>query len=382
MRTVLRALDLPADLKAFLRDGTADDIRRRIFRPIRWLGSGPSHDEIERDLHEHLVHFGNALGVGAQDFKNALSALIVELLACVRRPPEWRYVTAADLLTVFQKNTWRLAPPSVLQGVTPALAGADDLADTALATRDAASIPLPPRAAVRPDLVQDLHGTLVANGVLWLHGSSGLGKTTLALLLARYQNAPWVFADLRDLEPRALRLVLVRLSATFGASEARGLILDDLPADPDNATILAIRRVARAAANADGLLVVTGAKPPPPSLVGGTQFAEPRCPRRALSNGRRCRPNREPSRWRSPNLGPHRLSLLRGRSSPTCRSPCRRSSPAGLASRRATRRSCALAGQVRRSGRGTKGGSRPRAARARHRVPRIAASSVSDVEQF
>ena len=269
MRTVLRALDLPADLKAFLRDGTADDIRRRILRPIRWLGSGPSHDEIERDLHEHLVHFGNALGVGAQDSKNALSALIVELLACVQRPPEWRYVTAADLLTVFQKNTWRLAPPSVLQGVTPALAGADDLADTALATRDAASIPLPPRAAVRPDLVQDLHGTLVANGVLWLHGSSGLGKTTLALLLARYQNAPWVFADLRDLEPRALRLVLVRLSATFGASEARGLILDDLPADPDNATILAIRRVARAAANADGLLVVTGAKPPPPSLVGG-----------------------------------------------------------------------------------------------------------------
>ena len=49
----------------------------------------------------------------------------------------------------------------------------------------------------------------------------------------------------------------------------RGLILDDLLADADNATILAIKRVARIVANADGVLVVTGAKPPPPTVAGG-----------------------------------------------------------------------------------------------------------------
>jgi hypothetical protein len=86
LRTVLLGLPLPADLKAFLKDGTPDDIRRRILRPIRWLGSGSSQDEIERDLHEQLVHFGNAQGVGAQDSKNALSAMIVELLVyCFQR---------------------------------------------------------------------------------------------------------------------------------------------------------------------------------------------------------------------------------------------------------------------------------------------------------
>lgn len=273
MRTALLGLDLPADLEAFLKDGAADDIRRRILRPIRWLGSGRSQDEIERELHEQLVHFGNAQGVGAQPSKNALNALIVELLTCIRRPAASRYVTAADLLTVFQKNTYCLVPPSALQGVAPAPSGAGDLADTTLTTHDAGSIPLPPRAALRHDLIEDLDGRLVATGALWLHGSSGLGKTTLALLLARRQNTIWNFADLRDLEPRALRLVLARLSATFGASEARGLILDDLPADADNATILAIKRVARAVANADGVLVVTGAKPPPPTLAAGLSLA-------------------------------------------------------------------------------------------------------------
>jgi hypothetical protein len=273
IRTALRDLNLPADLNTFLSDGTTDDIRRQLLRPIRWLGSGPSQDEIERDLHEQLVHFGTTLGVGAQDSKNALSALIVELLACARRPATLRYVTAADLLIVFQKNTYRLFPPSVLLGIAPAPAETGDLADMAMATSDAASIPLPPRAAPRSDLIDDLHGTLVANGVLWLHGSSGLGKTTLALLLARRQNTTWMFADLRDLRPRALRLVLVRLSTTFGASGARGLVLDDLPSDSDNATILAIKRVARAVATADGTLVLTSAKPPPPSAAGGLTLA-------------------------------------------------------------------------------------------------------------
>jgi len=274
VRKALLALDFPADLKDFLKDGTADDIRRRILRPIRWLGSGPSQDEIECDLHEQLVNFGNALGVGAEDSKNALNALIVELLARIRRPGASRYVTAADLLTVFQKNTYRLVPPSALHGIAPAPAGADDLSETALATNDAISIPLPPRVALRPELVKDLHDTLLENGALWLHGSSGLGKTILALLLARRVNAAWTFADLRDLESRALRLVLARLSVTFGASGARGLILDDLPADADNALILAIKRVARAVANADGVLVVTAAKPPPPTLADGLSLAK------------------------------------------------------------------------------------------------------------
>jgi hypothetical protein len=273
MRTALLTLDLPADLKTFLKEGTDDDIRRQILRPIRWFGSGPSQDEKQHEIHEQLVYFGSALGVGAQDSKNALNALIVELMTCMRRKPPLRFVTVADLRTVFEKNTYRLFPPSALESFASAPTAANDLADTALATREAVSIPLPPRAALRPDLVEDLHGTLIENGALWLHGSSGLGKTTLALLLARRHNAAWTFADLRGSEPRALRLVLSRLTATFGASGARGLILDDLPADADNTTILAIRRVAHAVANADGVLVVTGAKPPPPTLAGGLSLA-------------------------------------------------------------------------------------------------------------
>lgn len=271
MRSALLGLKLPADLKGFIERATPQEIRDRILRPIRWFGAGPSQDDIERDLHERLVYFGNARGVGAQDSKNALSALIVELLACIGRSPESRYVTTSDLLTIFQKNTYRLVPPS--QIIFPALGQGTSLSDPNSVAHEANSMPLPPRASLRLVLVNDLHRALVERGILWLHGSSGLGKTTLALLLARRQNSAWRFADLRNLDPHALRFALTRLSADFEASGARGLILDDLPAATDNTTIFAIKRIVRAVANADGVVVVTSTKPPPPTLASGLNLS-------------------------------------------------------------------------------------------------------------
>ena len=270
IRKALLELSLPSELHAYLETAGAEQLREDLLRRIRWLGSGPSPEEVERDLHDHLVYFGNELGVGAQDSKNALNALVVEVLNCARRPPEARYLTAADLVTVFQKNTYRLVPPNALQTFSPSLtSGAASVIETAVTARDVAAIPLPPRAAARTELVRGLHKVLVEAGALWMHGSSGLGKTTLALLLARSQNVAWTFADLRGLEARELRLALARLSSSLGSGSARGLILDDLPADLDNATMLAVKSVARAAVAVDAVLIVTCAKRPPPTLAGG-----------------------------------------------------------------------------------------------------------------
>lgn len=60
-------------------------------------------------------------------------------------------------------------------------------------------------------------------GRVWLHCSSGLGKTILALLLARRQSVPWAVAVLRDLKGSELRTALTRLNE-YMVSE-RGLIL-------------------------------------------------------------------------------------------------------------------------------------------------------------
>lgn len=264
LRSALLALKLPSGLLDFLKTSSPEEIRERIIRRIRWIGGSDSQNEIQHDIEDGLVHFGSHRQVGAQDSKNALSGLVLDVLHCVRRPAPERYLTAADFRTTFEKNTYRLVPPSILEAQLAQSAGSSQSLESRPPAPRAASIPLPPRASLRTSIVGSLHTVLVARGVLWLHGSSGLGKTTLALLLARQQNVPWAFADLRDLELGELRAALAALSHDLTIE--RGLILDDLPGDADNTAILRIRQLARIVTAQDGVLVMTSGRSPSPTL--------------------------------------------------------------------------------------------------------------------
>ena len=220
IRNALLALDLPSDLKAFIEKGTADELRSRIICPIRWFDGGASQDELDRDIGERLVLLGSRQGVPAAASKNALDSLVGALLDCIRKPAHQRYVTATDLLTTFQSKTFVTLPPGILEGLTVSVWSSPQI-EIAATIRDLAQISLPPRTALRTEEVDRLHAILVSQGRLWLHASSGLGKTTLAILLARSQRVSWRFADLRDLSEPALRSVLSGIAISFHESGAR-----------------------------------------------------------------------------------------------------------------------------------------------------------------
>ncbi len=168
-------------------------------------------------------------------------------------------------MEIFQKKTFITLPPNMLEGLPIGGPGAPLTPVEAIA-RDVARIPLPKRAALRTKEVARLQTHLVSSGVLWFHGSSGLGKSILAVLLARSQSVEWRVADLRELSASAIHSILVGIASTFRQTGAGGLVLDDIPADADNALVSAIGQVARAVADADGLLVITCTKPPHPTL--------------------------------------------------------------------------------------------------------------------
>jgi tetratricopeptide (TPR) repeat protein len=266
IRAALLCLNLPKDLRSFIGDAPADALRSRIIRPLQWVDRRPSPDDLRRDVEQRLVHLGARLGVPAASAKNARDFLVGALLDSLRQAPAKRYVTKADLLAVFQKKTFITLPPNLLQGLL--LPGpATQLTPVDLIVRDVAGIPIARRAATRATAVHHLQRELVSHGALWFHGSSGLGKSTLAVLVARSQRVAWRIADLRDTPAPAVRSILVGIASSFRQIGARGLILDDVPADADNALISAIGQVARAVADVDAVLVCTSMKPPQPTLA-------------------------------------------------------------------------------------------------------------------
>lgn len=273
IRAALLCLRLPQDLYTFINGAPVDQLQTRIIRPIHWREKSASQDDLRNDVEEQLVLLGSRIGVPAAASKNARDFLVSALLDSIRQPAEKRYVTKSELLEIFQEKTLITLPPNMFQGLPFAGAGAPLTPVEAIA-RDIAQIPLPRRAASRTEVVGRLRANLVSSGMLWFHGSSGLGKSTLAMLLARSQHVAWRFTDLRDLSPSAVRSILVGIASSFRQTGARGLILDDIPADPDNVLISAIGQVARAVTDADGVLIITSMKPPQPTLTGRLDLSE------------------------------------------------------------------------------------------------------------
>jgi tetratricopeptide (TPR) repeat protein len=267
IRAALLSLELREELATFIRTATADQLRARIIQPIQWQAESANQDELRHDVEEQLVLLGSRMGVPATASKNARSFLVGALLDSIREPAIKRYVTKADLLEIFQQKTFVTLPPNMLEGLPIGGAGAS-FAPMEVIARDIATIPLSRRAAPRAAEVGQLQTKLVSSGALWFHGSSGLGKSTLAVLLARSQHVAWLFVDLRDLSSPVIRSILVGIASSFRRTRARGLILDDIPANADNAMISAIGQVARAVSDVDGVLIITCMKPPQPTLSG------------------------------------------------------------------------------------------------------------------
>ena len=266
IRSALLCLDhLPKDVRSFIGDAPADALQSHIIRPLQWVGNRPNPDDLRRDVEEQLVHLGARLGVPAAPAKNARDFLVGALLDSLSEAPAKRYVTKADLLAIFEKKTFITLPPNLFQSL-PLPGPATQLTPVDI-VRDVAAIPLARRAATRVAAVHHLRQELVSHGALWFHGSSGLGKSTLAALVARSQSVAWRIADLRDAPAAAVRSILVGIASSFRQTGARGLILDDVPADADNALISAIGQVARAVTDVDAVLVLSSMKPPQPTLA-------------------------------------------------------------------------------------------------------------------
>jgi len=266
IRKELLCLDLPQDLRTFVGFASADELRQRILTPIQWQAGGPSPEALRRDVEEQLILMGAHINVPANSSINVRDGLITALLDTIPLSPEKRYVTKAHLIKIFHAKTLVTLPPALLQAMTTG-GTATAVAPIEAAVREIGDIPLSRRAAMRQPLVDQLRSDLVSRGTLWFHGSSGLGKSTLAMLVARAQKAAWHFVDLRDVTPAAARSILSGIAGSFRRSGLRGLIVDDIPADPDNALISAIGQAAQAVADADGVLIITGTKPPPPTLA-------------------------------------------------------------------------------------------------------------------
>jgi hypothetical protein len=268
LRNFLKTLDLSTDLKNFIQESTDEQFRERLIRPIKWICASEDLETIRQSVLDSLVYLGNERQVPTSESERACDSLLAELRTVILRK-EVRKVTKADLLRAFEKATFVSVPRAVADEYLRSAGTSNVLSINAsgAAVRDVSRIPLPPRIARRSDLVADMLTLSATKGILWLYGSSGLGKTTLALLMGKTTPEKWLFLDLRECPPLEIQHRILTTAHSLAHGGIRGVIVDDYPVDESRSTLLTLAQLTMEAYLQDVAVVFTTTRKPPPTVV-------------------------------------------------------------------------------------------------------------------
>jgi hypothetical protein len=238
LKSLLLSLTLEISLADFLRRSNDQAIRKDLVCRIDWDTGSKRIDGLVAAIKDDLVCFGASKGIDSYQSEKVLDTLLRRIADLLSSGGE-RHLTYADFVREFERATMELVSREEAIKVRGAIgqiaqlvqiANNSILADLNIAPKVlGAPLPLMEGAACRTDLVNDLAGVLRRHGVLFLHGSNGLGKTSLAQLLVDKIGDEWVWAGFRGGDPKQIADHLKRAAFEI---KAHGLplrvVLDDL----------------------------------------------------------------------------------------------------------------------------------------------------------
>jgi tetratricopeptide (TPR) repeat protein len=253
LRSFLGTMEaLPEDLRGFIANSSDEVLRDQLLRPIEWDTENKARPFVEDSIKRRLISYGDRIyNLPPYESEKALSYLLKCIwdVACqteARRLDYTDFIQAFQdaltvRITVHELEQLRRSAQAALQlkqMVTPLLAAAGEITSGQFpdAVLEPFVSPSLARFAQRHGLVTALGSKLSADGILVLKGSTGMGKSTLAYLIAGSDEGRWRRLDMRGFRPEA---ILSRLIYAISMEEERrsvfDYIIDDLNFDQNPA---------------------------------------------------------------------------------------------------------------------------------------------------
>jgi hypothetical protein len=230
IRQALAALFADHPIERWISTQPSDDeFRSRLLRRVHWILD--SHDvapltELVRDEIAEICISKGLLATLANEAIRSLLDRVFETAS--QRDRQRRRLTVLDLhrsLEEIAKPTAILqATARALSSAPPGFEGSSEIFVTPLSI---ATANITDRQATVGEMLQRLQ----SEPIIWLHGTHGTGKSTLARLLARSIGGTWFVLDLRAVQDEArAALVAWRELIRTAVQEPRidGVIIDDL----------------------------------------------------------------------------------------------------------------------------------------------------------
>jgi len=276
---------LSGQLRNFLQDAEISQLQEKLFIPIDWdTERDDIQGTVERAEELLIVHGQQQLTTIPPTRSIAtLNRLLREAFETAMGKTS-RPLSRADFLRFFEEETTERVPAHRIQqyellkdlilseagGKHPAL----QILALPLIVQGVPAIRF--LGAARTKLVDSFHGHLSQTPFLNLTGSSGMGKTTLARLVARSMpERTWLWVQATGLNPDRLLFMLRQLLACIQRSQApTGAIIDDMPVTPKHFAVAgdSFSTIVFMLRTRSSVCLVTSRKPLPSMFIARTSL--------------------------------------------------------------------------------------------------------------
>lgn len=228
LRTALASVFQNEPIGQWISSNPSDDeLRARLLRRVRWLLRSLDEVSLSEFIRDKLAELYLEKGLLVTLADEALHSLLDRILETASQPnANDRRLTAIDLHRSLEHAA---GPTLALQGTIRATAGQLGADGGSLFIN---SVALPSARTVdRTSTVEAILERTGSEPLLWLHGTHGVGKSTLARLIAARIGGAWLSLDLRSIQTdgkAALSAWRGLVRAMLRVPNLRGVIVDDL----------------------------------------------------------------------------------------------------------------------------------------------------------
>lgn len=223
----------PASFGSYLERASPADAIKSLFLPLVFeLGSGDT-SVIQDAVNVQLAAFAEQHGIMSAAAIRARDALFQRVATTAGQPRD-RWLTSAHLHATLAESATVIARPGfeafmrTAEEVEPslrALAAMAEGSDIFIET----PLPLPPDCIPRTEVVAALRARLRPSRIVFTQASTGMGKTTLAKVLAANEPGVWQWVSMAGLRGEAVVQRLRALAARIAREvNAPHIILDDV----------------------------------------------------------------------------------------------------------------------------------------------------------
>lgn len=265
LRTALAAIFKDEPLGNWLASSPSDDhLRTRLLRRVRWeLDALPAEGILSqtRDQVEALLLSKNLpVSVASQ----AVNSLLTLALETASKPlPQERKLDLLDVHRVLEEAAGVVLVTQQMAAIASNVASAasEDVLVTEMAE-------LPATLARRSTTIAGLIEQTRGQPLLWIHGAHGVGKSTLARLLAESMGGRWLVVDLWPVQDDRISSLAAwrELARSIAAGPLPdGIIVDDFASEGATALRPRLAALARTMSARGARVIVTSHQAPSPA---------------------------------------------------------------------------------------------------------------------